>query len=117
VKTSSVEEGSRVLGVLGDVAGDALQIRAFNLFVADTESLRANARRRAVEDALERARQIADAAGVRLGEVLSLEEEGVPEHGRPMRGFVTAAAAGGPPVEPGSLSVDVRVVLTAEIAD
>jgi uncharacterized protein YggE len=121
VRTSSIEEGSRVLEAVGGVGGDSLQVRGFHLFVSDPEPLRVVARRRAVEDALSRARQIADAAGVQMGGVLSIEEvSGFPRGGsglRPLSGGAMLAAGGAPPVEPGSLSVDVSVTLTVEIAE
>lgn len=66
-----------------------------------------------------KAAQLAEAAGVRLGAVLALEEGVVPGRGfAPEHVLVphAAAAAQAPmPIEPGNQAVSVRVTMTFEI--
>jgi uncharacterized protein YggE len=90
----------------------ATTIRGVRFTTADPAKPQAQARALAVRDADAKARQLADAAGVRLGELVSLSE-GVAAP-RPMGerfdvGVATATAPG--PVEPGQL--EIVVILTA----
>jgi hypothetical protein len=66
----------------------------------------AQARALAVRDAATKAQQLAEAAGVRLGPLLSLTEQGI---GRPMPMARTMSAMASMPVEPGELEVTVTV--------
>ena len=70
----------------------------------------AEARKLAVQNAAEKARQVAAAAGVRLGRLLSVTESGPV---RPVARMTTMAMAPGP-VEPGQL--DVTITLEARYA-
>jgi|SRR5579872_909458 len=106
------------LGAVADVAGDSLQVRGLMLTMSDPEPLLTIARRRAVEDARARAEQLAEAAQVRLGSILSIEEGG----GRglrlgPQKVSFTPMAASAVPVEPGSAWVNVFVTLTFGLED
>ena len=106
-----------LLAAIAQAAGDSFQVRALQLTVGDPEPLRHEARRDAVDDARRKAAQLADAAGVRLGPILSIEE-GLAAMPGPYRAFgrqkmSKSAGVDIPPVpvEPGSLSVTERVVL------
>lgn len=84
----------------------------------DPASAQAEARRRAVEDALAKAGQLADAAGVDVGRILEIAERGgprppMPFDGRAMR--MEAQAADSVPVEPGENSYTVQVDVTFEL--
>ncbi len=117
---SAVADVGPLLAAVGEVAGDALQVRGIQLFVSDPGPLRALARRRAVEDARARAAQLAAAAGVRLGSLVALAEGAMVAN----RGFATrafAGGAGGPipqvPVEAGEATMTVQVTATFAIED
>jgi hypothetical protein len=92
----------------GAVAAGANVIRGVSFTVQDRSRLESEARARAVTDAHERARQLAAAAGVRLGDLLALTEGAppVPVAERFDRAALTAAPG---PVEPGELEVVVSV--------
>jgi uncharacterized protein YggE len=60
----------------------------------------------AVHDAATKAQQLADAAGVRLGPLLTLSEQGI---GRPIPVARGVAAMASMPVEPGEVEVSVVV--------
>lgn len=75
-----------------------------------------SARRQAVENALAKAGSIADAAGIKLGKVLSINEQFM--HPQPMmarESMVRSAAAAPVPMASGENSYSVRVNLRVEI--
>lgn len=75
------------------------------------------ARKRAVADAMQRARTLADAAGVKLGRIVSIEEQPPRPGPVPMGKMMRAAAAESfVPVERGENSHGVGVTLVFEIA-
>jgi uncharacterized protein YggE len=92
------------------VAAGANVVRALHFALADPAAAEAEARARAVRDAAARARQLAEAAGVRLGPLVSLTEGGGPPEPRlvgPTGRMLSTAAPG--PVEAGQLEVVVTV--------
>jgi uncharacterized protein YggE len=114
VKAPSLASVGPLLSALAPVAGDALQVRGLHLIVDDPRPLLETARRAAVADALERARQLADAAGVRTGAIVSIEEEpgqGPPGLPRRLRVASAATAMSGSavPVEGGTATAAVQV--------
>ena len=111
----------RDLGALGEVldavVGDgANQFNGLSFTVQDPEPLAEEARRRAVADAMARAKVLAEAAGVALGPVHTITELG---GGGPMVKEMTlarGARGGGVPVAEGEISVTVTVQMTFDIA-
>ena len=104
---------------LVSVAGDALQIRALQLTIAETEPLKREARVAAMEDARTRATELAEAAGGRLGRTFSIDEGSLPKDPSYL-GFATRAsgsAATHLQVEPGSLTVSCRVAVSYELSE
>jgi uncharacterized protein len=114
------ERLGEVVAVLSAVASESFQLQALQLRIGEPEPLRREARVRAMDDARNKAQQLADAAGVRLGRIISIQQG--PDPG-PLRqlGPTATAARMGPgalppvPVEPGSLSIAERFTLTYEI--
>lgn len=110
-----VELRIRELAAVGRIveaamAAGATTIRGVRFAVAEPTKLEAEARALAVRDAEARARQLAEAAGLRLGPLLSLTEGGAPPRPLAERGGVAVSAAMAPgPVEPGQLEVVVTV--------
>ncbi|HEV7649080.1 MAG TPA: SIMPL domain-containing protein [Actinophytocola sp.] len=91
------------------VAAGVTDVDALEFDVADRDEPRALARRRAVEDARRAAELYADAAGVRLGAVLHIEDVAAERFGE-----VSAAeayAVGSVAVVPGRVVVPAAVVL------
>jgi uncharacterized protein len=94
-------------------AGDALHIDGINYVHSDPEPMHATARRNAVTDARSRAEQLAEAAGLRLGQVVKITEgadAGGGWVGRAASGDARALAA--MPINPGDLTLSVRVEVT-----
>ena len=103
-------------GVLDRVVSvGANQIRGIHFGLADDTRAMDEARRRAVAEALRRAQLYAEAAGVKLGGIVAIEEFG--GHGGPVMAEARMAASAAPPIEAGSLSISVQVRVSWEIDD
>ncbi len=115
VTVRDLDAVSSVVGVLAETAGDALQIQAIGFGHSDYTALLASARREAVVDARVRAEQLAEAAGVGLGEILGIDEgTGMTAGwvGRAVSGGAREMSAPAMPMTPGSQNVTARVVVT-----
>lgn len=109
------------LGALLDkaVSGGANDLRGVQFDIAKRQSAQDEARRRAMQDAARKAALFAEAGGVKLGALQTVEEEGGADMPQPRMFAAKAVAAGmAVPVEAGELSVRSRVravyLLTAE---
>jgi uncharacterized protein YggE len=104
-----------LVGALTDVAGDTLRIQGIDLVVSDPAPHLAAARTAAVADARARAEQLAAAAGVQLGAILTIDEGSGGGWPRPI-GIAVARTAmdTGPslPIEAGGQSIVARVTMT-----
>ncbi len=120
--TNLVEIRVRDLGSVGRVldaavAAGANVLRGLHFTLDNRDGIEAEARARAVRDATAKARQLAEAAGLRLGEIVLLTE-GLSQRPFPGRGqavFATAAMGAGP-VESGEQEVSVTVEAHFRIA-
>jgi uncharacterized protein YggE len=106
-----------VLTALSASAGDALQVHGIQLGVQDPEPLRREARRLAMGDGRQKATELSEAAGVRLGTILSIEDDGA----RPQVSYLrtartmSAQSFSGVPIEPGEVSAASTVTITYAI--
>ena len=121
VVTNSVRVKIRDIEQVGDVldavtSAGANQIFGISFTVEDPRSIQDQARRLAVEAGRDKAEALAEAAGVRLGELISLSEI---QFGGPVfiERAVPAAEAfgGGIPVQPGQLEITIQVQLSYAI--
>lgn len=105
-----------LLGSMGEAVGDAFRVHAVRPEASDLESGRRVAREAAVGAARRQAEELATAAGVELGRLLSLVENGASN--RPP-GFLpesaVAMSSGAPGIEGGALAVKVAVTATYEL--
>lgn len=104
VRIRDVRSVGRVLDAVTRAGANTIGSLAFT--VNDRTAVEAQARALAVRDAAAKAQQLADAAGVRLGPLLTLSEQGI---GRPMPVARGVAAMASMPVEPGEVEVTVVV--------
>ena len=103
---------SAAIGVLGDLA----EIYGLSFEVSDPGPLEAHARSRAWSLAHDRARQLADLAGARLGKAVEVRETNRYDQG-PMYAMDLASPKG-VPIETGAASVEVHLqVRFAQFAD
>jgi uncharacterized protein YggE len=113
----AVRDIQKLGGILDKVVGlGANTIDAIEFSVAEPESLKDDARKRAIENATANAKIYTEAAGVNLGPVLTIVEEEafIPRYAR------TAAApqmdmARAVPIEAGTAMIEVRVRVTWEL--
>jgi uncharacterized protein YggE len=94
------------------VAAGANAVRGIRFTLADPASAQAKARANAVADAMAKARQLAGAAGVKLGDILTIRETGGSPP-TPMRAMAMRAES--TPIEPGQLDLTVTVELRQAI--
>jgi uncharacterized protein YggE len=110
--TIKVRDVTKVAGVIDTLVGaGANELGGINFIVSQASKALDDARARAVADARRKAEIYAKAAGVTLGEPLSITEEGAAPP-TVFRGKMTAGAAAAPtPVAPGEelLSITVNV--------
>jgi hypothetical protein len=115
VTVDSVEELGSVVAALTANAGDNLQLRGIRPTIADPEPLYLEAQEQAVSKARAKAETLAQAAGVTLGPILSLEEQrtlGAQVHPMSMSAFrASSGQVVMPPVpiEPGTFLVTALV--------
>jgi uncharacterized protein YggE len=88
----------------------ANQAGGISFDVSNAETLKDEARRQAVANALRRAKLFAEAAGATVGEVLTIAEEAM--HEPPVFAGRAMAADASVPIERGSQSLTVRVQVT-----
>ena len=121
VVDNAVRVKVRDLDLVGDLLDQATEAGANNIYgitftVEDPRPFQEQAREMAVAEARSKAQQLAEAADVRLGDLLSLSEYLV---GGPV--YVERAAAaegmggGAPPISPGQLEITVQVQMSYEI--
>ena len=100
-------------GALVDAAaqatGDAARVERIAFAIDDDAEPRARARADAVRQAVTQARQLADAAGVTLGPILSITEVTAGEPPQPAARDSAVAASAAVPIEPGTQDVSVTV--------
>jgi hypothetical protein len=100
-------------GALIDAAagavGDAIRVDGLTFSVDDDSAARAAARGDAVRRAVAQAREMAGAAGVALGPLLSVTEVPAPGAPQPFAVADAAAAQAAVPLQPGSQEIEVAV--------
>jgi uncharacterized protein len=108
-----IAEVGGVLSRLSSAVGDALQIRSMQLEIEDLGPLKAQARRLAIQDAKGRALELSEEAGVRLGAILSIQDDdaAVPQPQRVKMMSGAFAATSNLPIEAGHLTVASSVTM------
>ncbi|MEW5962483.1 MAG: SIMPL domain-containing protein [Pseudomonadota bacterium] len=114
--TNQVRIAARDLARLGEVLDQlvslgANQIGGLSFEASTAETARDEARRQAVANALRRAKLYAEAAGAKVGQVLTISEETAHVVPRGMA-MARAASAEAAPIEEGVLQLEARVTIT-----
>jgi uncharacterized protein YggE len=108
----------RDISKVGDVLAKAVvagsnQISGPSFSVSNPEKYMNEARKKAVENALEKARAYAGAAGLHLGSILEISEPGLPA---PLAFSMARSAAAAPvPLEAGEEKLEARILLVVEL--
>ena len=103
-----------LIDAASEAAGDAVRVQQLSFSIDDDSASRAQARADAVRQAQAQAKQMADAAGVRLGRISSITEVAVTPPGPSERDAASAAAAA-VPIEPGTQKLTVMVEVVYHI--
>jgi uncharacterized protein YggE len=111
VKIRNLEKLPAILGKV--VAAGSNSITGLGFSVSNPDTYVAEARKKAIANARERAETLAKAAGVALGSMVSLVEGGGGASYR--KGFIGGAADAAVPIEAGEESVQAIVVVQFEI--
>ncbi len=109
-----------IIDAAAEAAGDDIRVQSVRFEIDDKSGLYAEARADAVERAREQAEQLAEAAGVELGDVRSITEEstgGFPPMPRAEFDQALGGGAGGPGFEPGSEELTLQVEVVYEISN
>ena len=117
VKIRELAKAGKIVDAAAGVAGDEIVVNGLVFSFDDNSDLVAQARTEAVKRGKAQAEQLAKAAGVELGDVLTISEGTTPE---PPVITATSKQAGvadaSAPIEPGSQSLSVQVNMTFKIA-
>lgn len=122
--TNSVEAVVRSVGDAGALLDSALaagatSVDGLSFELADPSTVQSRARRGAVADARARALELAEEAGLRLGDVVAIVEDGAlpPSRPRPFAdALMKSSAEVATPIAAGVLEVEARVSVTFAIA-
>jgi len=124
IATQMLDVKVREIATVGEVLDAVVQdganrVNGVSFDVADPQAATDEARRDAVSDARARAELYADAAGVGLGDLVSISESTVYSPPMPMydQRVGAAAEAASVPVAPGQLSIVTNVTVTYAIAE
>jgi uncharacterized protein YggE len=112
VRVRDLDNLGRIMDAV--IAGGANDFNGLQFSVQKPDPLMDDARKLAVTDAIAKARLLATAAGVTLGPVLTMSEQG---GGRPVQMDMAAARSGGTPIAAGEVSVHASVSMVFGIAD
>jgi uncharacterized protein YggE len=94
--------------------GDSIRLEGISLSIADTSSLMASARAAAVHDAQAKGQQYAQAAGLKLGALVSIEETDATP--RPIMDGVAAPQSTAQPIQAGQQTLQVSVTVVYQLA-
>jgi uncharacterized protein YggE len=111
-KIRDLDTTGKVIDDATVAGGNDAVVQGVSFTIDDPTELQEEARRQAVEQAKAQAEQLADAAGVKLGELISISESGgaIPL-ARGGEAFDAAAQVPETPIEPGQVEVNISVSL------
>jgi len=111
IKVRDIDKTSDVLDSATAAGGDLTQVQDITFTIDEPDALRDEAREDAVKDAKARAQRLADTAGVKLGDPISITEGSVSSP-VPMRDALLGGAAEADtatPIQPGELDINLTV--------
>jgi uncharacterized protein len=113
-----IDRAGAVIDAAAEAVGDGITMYGTSFSIADTSGLYTQARQQAVTEATRRGGELASAAGVSLGPVVSMNESAqeIPHPAAYDRSATTAAAgAAAMPIEPGKQEIQLRVQVVFEL--
>jgi uncharacterized protein len=118
LRLTEISTAPTVIDAVAEVAGDTFRLEGFQLSTPDTTAARSDAAVSAVTDARGRAERLAEAAGARLGPVISIVEEPAWQHSPgPGMPLAMSSSRAAPPIQAGTDEVTARLTVTFQITD
>jgi uncharacterized protein YggE len=116
VKVRKVEDTGAIIDALAGAGGNYIRIDSVNFTVDDPVPFRKEARDKALADALEKARQIADKADLDLGDPTYINENvSFYPYPAPMAYNLAVPMMGGTSVSPGEMTITVQMQVAYDI--
>lgn len=112
VKVDDLTAAAPLLDGATFAIADALRLQGLTWVVDDSEARQQRARLDAIDRARRQAKQLATAAGLTLGPILSIDEA----NGNALSGYYGGAGMEAMPIAPGSLTVSTQVTITFSAA-
>ena len=114
VKIRKIDDAGKILDAA--IAAGANSLNSLSFTIDDPSSLESQARTKAVQDAMAKAKTLAEAANVKLGRIISITETVAPRPIFAREAFAAPAAASAPgPIETGQNEISVSVEMHFEI--
>jgi uncharacterized protein YggE len=118
-KIRQVDKAGPVIDAVAEAGGNLTRIDNISFSVDDPTPNYNEARAKAVEDAMAKAKQMANSAGVKLGKLIYMSESTPYVPPVAIRDYAMKAEAATPttPISPGELEIQVSVQMVYEIQD
>ena len=120
IKIRDLSKSGAILSLAGEAGAN--QVSGVSFTIDDPEALKQQAREKALDNARQKAKSLADHAGVKLGKIVSFSESDNGSPPYPIYARAEALGVGGgldampsPKVESGSLDIQVNVDVSYEI--
>ena len=121
LRLTEISTAPTVIDAVAEVAGDTFRLEGFHLSTSDTTAARCDAAVSAVTDARGRAERLAEAAGARLGPVISIVEESAwqpsPRPGMPRTVVAMSSSGAVSPIQAGTDEVTAHLIVTFQLTD
>ena len=117
-KIREIEKAGTIIDAVAEAGGDLARIENISFTVDDPTPYYKEAREKAIEDAMAKAKQIADVAGIELGKLIYVSEGSVympPVRDIYMKGESIAPSPSPTPISPGELEFQLIVNMVYEI--
>jgi hypothetical protein len=111
----NIASAGGIIDAAGQAAGNAIRVQSVDFSIDNDSELLAKARADAVKQAQAQAKQLADAAGIKLGKIRSINESSSGPPPVPMYNKSLGAAASAVPIQAGSEKLSVTVDVTYEL--
>jgi len=115
VKIRNLEKVGEIIDA--STATGATTIKGIFFDIEEKEKAEDEARKRAVEDAIRKAKVLSESARIKLGEILKIEESITKPPMPMMKRMAMMQEAGGPAVEPGEMKIEARVYIKFAISE
>ncbi len=117
VKIREVANAGTIIDGVARAGGDNTRINSISFTIDDPTPLESEARQKAMADAKAKAKQLADLAGVRLGEPTYINESGgfIPYQTTRINAVMAAPESAPTPISPGETEITLTVQVTYNI--